>query len=301
MAGVVNTPTGGPPPLAGYIESPPGSGHWIPDPSLGGSTPPAGGGGSTPAPGGSIPSLGGGTIATRPPVAIPVANFSHVVYASGIVAFINTSLGSITAYLWSFGDGEFSHQSTVLHQYGASGTFPVTLTVINSAGQSSKTVNVVVPAAAIVETVDFTFAVGALGVQFTDASTKAGLRQWDFGDGTTSTDDSPYKLYDTPGIYTVTLSIGGTLKTYQIPVDSGIVLTWEDNSNDEDGFKVERSPNGSTGWTLIATTVANVEMLTVTKNLHGVDPGVTNFFRVYSFNGIGDSDYSNVVETLCGG
>jgi hypothetical protein len=175
------------------------------------------------------------------------------------------------------------------------------LTVINSAGSSSKTVNVVVPAIPIVEITDFTFVIGALSVQFTDISTKAGFRLWDFGDGTTSTEDNPYKLYATPGIYTVTLSIGGSQKSYQIPVDSGIVLTWQDNSGDETGFKVERSPDGIGSWTLIATTAAGVETLTITKNLHGVDPGVTNFFRVYSFNGIGDSDYSNVVETLCGG
>ena len=263
----------------------------------------------TPAPGGSVPAPptgggggggGGGGIILHPTVVAPVANFTHVVYAGGIVGFVNVSLGSITGYLWSFGDGEFSNQSTVLHQYRIGGTFPVTLTVINSAGKSSKTVNVVVPAIPIVETVDFTFSVGALGIQFTDISTKAGLREWDFGDSTTSTEDSPYKLYTTPGIYTVTLVIGGARKSYQIPVDFGIVLTWDDNSDDEDGFKIEHSLNGA-DWTLIATTAANVETLTVTKNLHGVDPGVTNFFRVYAFNGVGDSDYTNVVETLCEG
>ncbi len=34
-------------------------------------------------------------------------------------------------------------------------------------------------------------------------------------------------------------------------------LSWTDNSADEDGFRVERSPDGSTGWTLVQTTAPN--------------------------------------------
>ena len=206
----------------------------------------------------------------------------------------------ISSYSWNFGDGKYSTSSSAIHQYTASGTFSVTLVVSNSGGTSVKTFNVVVTIQ-IPESVGFTFVTGALGVWFTDTSTKAGNRLWDFGDGTTSAETSPYKLYDTPGIYTVTLTIGGSVATHQVSVDYGIILTWQDNSGDETGFKIERSADGISGWTLIATVGAGVEMLTVTKNLHGIDPAVTNFFRVYAYNGAGDSGYTNVVETLCEG
>jgi PKD repeat protein len=48
-----------------------------------------------------------------------------------------------------------------------------------------------------------------LDVQFTDASTGGGTdRQWDFGDGTTSTQMNPVHHYSAPGYYNVSLAIG---------------------------------------------------------------------------------------------
>ena len=39
---------------------------------------------------------------------------------------------------------------------------------------------------------------------------------------------------------------------------SQITLNWTDNASDETGYEIERSPDGSTGWTQIATPVADV-------------------------------------------
>ena len=295
MSGTTSGTTTGLPPLTGYVEDPPGSGHWVPAGGTSGTS------GSVPASGGG--SSGGGSMGVWPastPVAIPTAGFTFTVYASGLVGFRNTSIGLISAYLWTFGDGTTSNSPNPLHQYIGSGTFKAELRVANSSGQSSDSQNVVISAVPIVETVNFTYVVGALGVQFTDASTKAGERNWDFGDGTTSSETSPYKLYTTPGIYTVTLTITGVSKSYQLSVDVGIVLQWQDNSSDETGFKIERSPDGVTGWALIATVGAGVTTLTVTQNIHGVDPAVENHFRVYAYNGDGNSGYTNIVQTQCG-
>lgn len=50
-----------------------------------------------------------------------------------------------------------------------------------------------------------------LNVQFTDTSTDAdgtiATRNWNFGDGTTSTATNPTHLYSTPGVFTVTLTV----------------------------------------------------------------------------------------------
>jgi PKD repeat protein len=60
----------------------------------------------------------------------------------------------------------------------------------------------------------FTYAPAAgnspLAVVFTDASTGSITdRLWDFGDGTTSTLQSPTHIYSAPGVYSVTLTVGG--------------------------------------------------------------------------------------------
>jgi predicted secreted protein len=71
-----------------------------------------------------------------------------------------------------------------------------------------------------------------------------------------------------------------------------INLSWADNSNDESGFKVERSPNGTSDWMDIATVGANV---TAYANA-GLSCGTTYYYRVRAYNAGGDSDYSNTDE-----
>lgn len=249
---------------------------------------------TTPSTGGLVSSSFGSSI-----VALPIANFTFVVYANGLVSFISRSIGLISSYFWSFGDIKYSVLPNVLHQYSGFGTFPVTLTVKNSSGESSKTLNVTIEPAPIPEFVDFSFITGSLGVQFTDTSTKAGTRNWNFGDGETSTETSPYHTYASNGIYDVTLTISGISKVYQVVVDRGVRLDWQDNSSDETGFKIERSPNGTSGWTQIATTSAGVNSLLVTLNIHGVDPTAVNYFRVRATNANGDSAYTNIVTSQC--
>jgi PKD repeat protein len=48
-------------------------------------------------------------------------------------------------------------------------------------------------------------------IQFTDGSTQASSWLWNFGDGATSTSQNPQHAYLSPGVYTVTLTINGSL------------------------------------------------------------------------------------------
>ena len=66
-------------------------------------------------------------------------------------------------------------------------------------------------------------------------------------------------------------------------------LTWTDNSANETGFKVERSPDGTSGWTLVRDAAAN----TTSWNDSGLTPGTTYYYRVKAYTGMGDSTYSN--------
>jgi hypothetical protein len=70
-----------------------------------------------------------------------------------------------------------------------------------------------------------------------------------------------------------------------------VSLSWKDNSNNEDGFQIERR-TGSTGtWQLIATVTANTKSYTDTSTARRT----TYNYRVRAFNAAGSSAYSNQV------
>ena len=73
---------------------------------------------------------------------------------------------------------------------------------------------------------------------------------------------------------------------------SEINLTWKDNSNNEDGFKIERK-TGSGGTYAQAGTVG----VGVTSYLDsGLDCDTEYFFRVNAYNRAGSSGYSNEIN-----
>ncbi len=66
-------------------------------------------------------------------------------------------------------------------------------------------------------------------------------------------------------------------------------LIWQDNSNNETGFRIERSLNGSSGWTQVSSTSANI----ITASDSGLTPFQSYYYRVYATNTGGNSSYSN--------
>ena len=76
------------------------------------------------------------------------------------------------------------------------------------------------------------------------------------------------------------------------PSSSDIELSWTDNATDENGFKIERSPGGNTGWVQVAEVGSNITNTTNT----GLTAGTSYFYRVGAFNDAGDSGYSNVAS-----
>ena len=71
---------------------------------------------------------------------------------------------------------------------------------------------------------------------------------------------------------------------------TSIQLTWVDNSTVEKGFKVERQPEGGT-WSLVGEVGENE---TGFLDQNSFSPDTTYYYRVYAYNDIGDSPYSNV-------
>lgn len=68
-----------------------------------------------------------------------------------------------------------------------------------------------------------------------------------------------------------------------------INLSWSDNSDNEEGFKIERSKDNTNNWTEIASVGANVENYENT----GLSANTKYYYRVRAYNAAGNSDYSN--------
>lgn len=73
---------------------------------------------------------------------------------------------------------------------------------------------------------------------------------------------------------------------------SSISVAWTDASSDETGFEVERSADGSTGWTNRTTTAANATSYSDT----GLSASTQYFYRVRAVNGSGNSSYTSNVN-----
>ncbi len=138
----------------------------------------------------------------------PTAAFSSTV--SGATAtFVNSSSANAGSFVWNFGDNTGSTLANPTHTYAADGTYEVTLTATNNCGSTTFTQNVVIitsPSAGF--TANTTTGCVPLTVQFSDLSSgNTTAWSWTFPGGTpaTSTQQNPVVVYNTPGVYDVTL------------------------------------------------------------------------------------------------
>ena len=126
------------------------------------------------------------------------------------VKFTDTSTNSPTSWYWVFGDGNTSTQQNPVFTYSIPGTYSVNLTAFNGGGNSTsvaQTITVIEPKPVAQFTENTTTGVSPLSVQFTDTSTNSPMSwYWVFGDGNTSTQQSPVFTYGIPGIYSVNLT-----------------------------------------------------------------------------------------------
>jgi PKD repeat protein len=170
----------------------------------------------------------------------PVASFSGTPTAGTAplaVTFTDTTTNTPTVWTWTFGDGTTSSLQNPVHTYLAPGTYTVSLTASNAGGASTSTLSnyIVVSAAAVTPPLAGfsgtpTSGVAPLTVTFTDTTANApSVWAWTFGDGTTSSLQSPVHTYTSPGSYTVSLTAsnaGGantsTLANYIVVSSSGI-------------------------------------------------------------------------------
>lgn len=90
------------------------------------------------------------------------------------------------------------------------------------------------------------------------------------------------------------LLVAGALIASAFSVSAAdLTLSWKDNSTNETGFAIERSPAGATPvWTEVHRTAANAVSWTDT----GLPVATTFQYRVRAFNAGGPSPYTNVAS-----
>ena len=136
-------------------------------------------------------------------------SFPSTICIGQTVNFQNSSSPPPVSASWSFSDGTTSSQINPVKTFLTGGTYQVKL--INNYGNCSdsitKNVTVIISPVVNFSANDSISCNASLAVQFTDKSPGAATWIWDFGDGTTSTQQNPSHTYNTPGFYDVTLSI----------------------------------------------------------------------------------------------
>ena len=142
---------------------------------------------------------------------LPMARFAAPNNCSGTpIPFSNQSTsqdGNITAFLWGFGDGNFSFDENPVHQYSDTGAFNVDLITISSlgcAGNYSDTLSIFSHPSVAIQMNNS--CVGA-PIQFNSTSNQSGgvSYSWSLGNVYTTTAPSFNYAFNAPGTYTVSL------------------------------------------------------------------------------------------------
>ncbi|RMG71364.1 MAG: PKD domain-containing protein, partial [Chloroflexi bacterium] len=174
------------------------------------------------------------------------------------VQFTNQSSGQIDTYTWNFGDGTTSNEQSPAHTFTNPGTYNVSLEVTGPGGTSSVSRRIVVnsanpPIAAFTQ--DKVSGPAPLTVQFANQSTGGQITSynWNFGDGSTSSEESPSHQFTNVGTYNVILTVSGPggsdTVTRQITVGNPILasISAVPRSNDSLTLDVSAIVSGGSG------------------------------------------------------
>lgn len=151
---------------------------------------------------------------------IPVGCQSDFYYysdsSSAAIHFVDASVGDPSSWLWEFGDGATSVEQNPTHTYALPGEYLATLTISTTTGCSSTSTQMVwvgVPPVGCQAMFAWQPADTLPGfvpnqISFFDLSTGTPATWfWDFGDGTSSSEQNPVHVYLQPGDYMVCLTI----------------------------------------------------------------------------------------------
>ncbi|MFA0833936.1 MAG: PKD domain-containing protein [Methanobacterium formicicum] len=185
----------------------------------------------------------------------PVADFSANTTSGNAplnVQFTDTSSNYPTSWIWDFGDSTTSTEQNPTHTYTKPGNYTVTLTAINTAGNSTQTLNITA-----IDVIPPTVTIEPVGGLFNTTQTVTLNTTDDSGNATTyyTTDGSDPTTSSTRSVYNGPITIKNTTtllfaavdasgnwspiynQTYQIKSDVYVNIT-PSNSNPQVGDKV---------------------------------------------------------------
>jgi len=256
--------------------------------------------------------------------AIPVASFLASATSGAAplaVSFTDTTTGVPTTWSWNFGDATpASAVQNPVHTYTAAGTFTVTELVTNALGSAATTrIITVTPPVPAIPVASFTAAPAAVtpggSIKFTDTTIGVPTSwSWNFGDGGTSTLQSPTHVFATAGVFAVTetatnalgtASISQVITVDTIPLapttltanatsSTQVNLTWVDRALNETLYMIQRVPNAAGNF---ATGVVELHTLANATTFTDITAtaNTTFSYRIIAANLVGNSTPSNVV------
>ena len=161
----------------------------------------------------------------NPGAPVPLFTFSptspailtNIVFDASTTTDDGAICGPACTYAWDFGDGAQATGIFATHQYTSPGTYQVRLTATDARGASATAAQSITVGGGTPPTAAFTFSPTAPAISqlihFTAEASRAATGRrivsydWNFGSGRTGTGITISKGYDTPGTYTVTLTV----------------------------------------------------------------------------------------------
>lgn len=228
----------------------------------------------------------------------------------------NGNGGTITNYLWNFGDGQSDTSTYPSHTYTAIDTYTVSLSVTTNAGCSKTVTHQVIIKPNPVALFQTSIACSNHAYLFTDMSTPAAGEtiaswDWDFGDATThSSATSPSHTYTIANTYPVTLLVTGSnnctststlslqvVNTYPAPTAPTLLFPANGSltSTAALNFSWSSSANTSTYTLFISTdstfgtSVSAYSGITTTNYTANLGVGLRFFWKVAAYNICGDT------------
>lgn len=243
----------------------------------------------------------------------PVAGFTFSDHCfEEAVTFTNTSTGAAT-YLWAFGDGTTSTNTSPTYTYAAPGTYEVTLEATsanNCVEVISKLINVRPNPVAHFEADDTCLGSAVAFTNLSSITSGSITYSWNFGDGSPlSTDENPSHAYSSAGVFTVELTATSgfscvdvystTVEVFAATVGgtvAGATTLCEDDDNTytltlsgQTGNVVrwEKSLTGVDQWTTINSAATALDYSDLQE---------TTWFRALLKNGVCQEEYSSIAR-----
>ena len=178
---------------------------------------------------------------------LPFADFSlelDTICVFESINVVNNSTGRFNNYSWIFqgGSPDSSSLESPTITYNNPGNFDIKLVIENSFGEDSVLIQNAITVLEPTEA-DFDFIRTEDTLQFVNSPIGNGSIFWDFGDGVTSILENPRHVYDSTGIYQVTLAIDDGFCQDTIRKEINFISTSVSVNYDEFTFNIFPNPS----------------------------------------------------------